>query len=375
MNLDQAIKKIINDHGADILKERRVVSMLSDLQAFGQLPYAANMLRHIYDNGYGTKIHQLYCSQDQTEVAAFLSELRNKLGFDENMLKKILYAFSLPVAKTSTKKKNTNQQKNTNQRKKTNTQQNNASQQHYNQQYNNFNQQSSNYQQPTYQQPTFQQQSYNFGNGASSNQRVESYWNPSSYNTNQSYNNPISKPSQNTNNADERRTWKIIAVIVAIGLNIPAFFVSNMWLLLIIILTIATIFLSYIYNDTSPTTIKALKIIASLTVIGLNIPTFDVSGWWLILTEPLTFFTIAFSVEKSIFKYGLTQTWALFDQSECISNRMRIWLTGTWILFGLLIAIFISILTLIARWIVLIEVIVYTITYLWTVIYLNRSNS
>ena len=99
MNLDQAIKKIINDHGADVLKERRLVSMLSDLQAFGQLPYAANMLRQIYANGYGTKIHQLYCSQDQTEVAAFLSELRNKLGFDMDMLGKVLYAFSLPVQK------------------------------------------------------------------------------------------------------------------------------------------------------------------------------------------------------------------------------------------------------------------------------------
>ena len=105
MNLDQAIKKIINDHGADILKERRLVSMLSDLQAFGQLPYAANMLRQIYANGYGTKIHQLYCSQDQTEVAAFLSELRNKLGFDGNMLGKVLYAFSLPVQRAGVKQK------------------------------------------------------------------------------------------------------------------------------------------------------------------------------------------------------------------------------------------------------------------------------
>ena len=363
MNLDQAIKKIINDHGADILKEHRVVSMLSDLQAFGQLPYAANMLRHIYDNGYGTKIHQLYCSQDQTEVAAFLSELRNKLGFDENMASKVLNAFALPVSKISAKKKKTNQQKNTNQRKQTNTQQTNASQQHYNQQPNN------------YQQPTDQQQYYNIGNGVPSNQKVDSHWNPSSYNTNQSYKNPIHIETQHTNNAAARRAWIIITVIVAIGLNILAYFVSNKWLLLIIILTIATIFMSYTYNDTSPTKIKAFKIIASITVIGLNIPTFDVSGWWLILTEPLTFFTIAFSVEKSIFKYGLTQTWTLFDQSECISNRMRIWLTGTWILFGLLIAIFISILTLIARWIVLIEVIVYTITYLWTMIYLNRSNS
>jgi len=149
--------------------------------------------------------------------------------------------------------------------------------------------------------------------------------------------------------------------------------------------------MSYIYNDTSPTKIRALKIIASITVIGLNIPTFDVSGWWLILTEPLTFFTIVFSVEKNRFQYG-PLTWMQYGKLGCMSNRvriwltgtriqggyleecccrLRIWLTGTWILFGLLIAIFISILTLIAQWIVLIEVIVYTITYL----YLNRLSS
>lgn len=104
MNLDQAIKKMINDHGADILKERRLVSMLSDLQAFGQLPYAANMLKQIYANGYGTKIHKLYNNQDKTEVAAFQSELRNKLGFDMDMLGKVLYAFSLPVQRAGKQK-------------------------------------------------------------------------------------------------------------------------------------------------------------------------------------------------------------------------------------------------------------------------------
>jgi hypothetical protein len=62
------------------------------------------MLKVIYTKGYGTKIHQLYCSQDKTEVAAFLSELRNKLGFDMDMLGKVLYAFSLPVQKVGKQK-------------------------------------------------------------------------------------------------------------------------------------------------------------------------------------------------------------------------------------------------------------------------------
>ncbi len=97
MNLSQAIQKIISDNGVDILKERRFLGLLLDYQAFEQMPYAANMLRQIYSNGYGTKIFTLYLSKDQTETAAFLSELRNKLGFDVEMLSKVLVEFSLPI--------------------------------------------------------------------------------------------------------------------------------------------------------------------------------------------------------------------------------------------------------------------------------------
>ena len=106
MNLDQAIKKIISDNGVDILKERRFVGLLSDYQAFGQLPYAANMLRQIYSKGYGTKILKLYKSKDKTETVAFLSELRNKLGFDVEMLGNVFYAFSLPVQRNINQKQN-----------------------------------------------------------------------------------------------------------------------------------------------------------------------------------------------------------------------------------------------------------------------------
>lgn len=99
MNLNQAIQKIITDYGVDILIDRRFVSILSELNAFCQLPYAANMLRQIYANGYGTKIHKLYLSKDKAETSVFLLELRNKFGFDIVMLGKVLYAFSLPVQK------------------------------------------------------------------------------------------------------------------------------------------------------------------------------------------------------------------------------------------------------------------------------------
>ena len=103
MNLSQAIQTIISDYGADILKERRFVGLLLDYQAFEQMPYAANMLRQIYANGYGTKIYTLYLSKEQTETAAFLSELRNKLGFDVEMLSKVLVEFSLPITTKKSK--------------------------------------------------------------------------------------------------------------------------------------------------------------------------------------------------------------------------------------------------------------------------------
>ena len=83
MNLNQAIQKAITDYGVDILKDRRFVSVLSEWNAFGQLPYAANMLRQIYANGYGTKVHKLYLIKDKTETAKFLLELRNKFGITE----------------------------------------------------------------------------------------------------------------------------------------------------------------------------------------------------------------------------------------------------------------------------------------------------
>ncbi|MBR4327523.1 MAG: leucine-rich repeat domain-containing protein [Bacteroidales bacterium] len=97
MELNQAIKKIINDHGIDILKESRLVNMLSSAQASGQFPYAVNMLRQIYDNGYGTVIHKIYCNQDTVEVSVLMTELHDKFGFDIDLLGNVLCAFSLPV--------------------------------------------------------------------------------------------------------------------------------------------------------------------------------------------------------------------------------------------------------------------------------------
>ncbi len=95
MNLDQAIKKIINDHGTDILKDRRFVNMLSDLQAFGQLPYAANMLRQIYQKGYGEQISHAYAARDVMQINAVKKNILDRFGYDSNNITKIFNDFNL----------------------------------------------------------------------------------------------------------------------------------------------------------------------------------------------------------------------------------------------------------------------------------------
>lgn len=106
MELNQAIQKIIDDNDVNVLTERRFLTLLNDYQAFEDMPFAASMLRQIYNNGYGTKIHKIYCNQDANEVAAFLSELRNKFGFDIVMLRKVFGEFGFPIVSKQKSKSN-----------------------------------------------------------------------------------------------------------------------------------------------------------------------------------------------------------------------------------------------------------------------------
>ena len=110
MELNQAIQKIIDDNDVNILTERSFLTLLNDYQAFEDMPFAASMLRQIYNNGYGTKIHKIYCNQDANEVTAFLSELRNKFGFDIVMLRKVFGEFGFPIVSKQKSKSNDSKQ-------------------------------------------------------------------------------------------------------------------------------------------------------------------------------------------------------------------------------------------------------------------------
>ncbi|MBR4325140.1 MAG: hypothetical protein IKP73_06405 [Bacteroidales bacterium] len=105
MNLNQAIQKIIDDNGDEILERTPFMGLLSYYNAFCQLPYAESMLTQMYEKGYGIKIHELYCNKNETEVAEFILEMQDKFGFDVKKLENVLYAFSLPVQRHNNKKK------------------------------------------------------------------------------------------------------------------------------------------------------------------------------------------------------------------------------------------------------------------------------
>jgi hypothetical protein len=95
MNLDQAIKKIIGDHGVEILKERRFVNMLADYQVFGQQSSANDILRQVYQKGYGIQIFNAYTARDVIQINAIKKAIVDRLGYDSQKLTIIFNGFNL----------------------------------------------------------------------------------------------------------------------------------------------------------------------------------------------------------------------------------------------------------------------------------------
>lgn len=101
MKLSEAIIKTINNCGVDILKEQRFISVLSDFQAFEDLKYAKNMLKQIYQNGFGIHIYNAYIAKDITQVGAIKSSIANNLGFDYQKVSEIFDGFDVAFGLSS----------------------------------------------------------------------------------------------------------------------------------------------------------------------------------------------------------------------------------------------------------------------------------
>ena len=81
--LHEAIRDIITQQGKSVIKDVRLVNILSDTMSFDDLPAAKAILRDILRSGYGEKLFELGDSGDgwRLKVKSFTTELANDHGY------------------------------------------------------------------------------------------------------------------------------------------------------------------------------------------------------------------------------------------------------------------------------------------------------
>lgn len=304
MKLEDAIRKAIQDNGIDSVKAH-FMGFMMDYHAFENDKLAKVVLRQLAERGYIPKIFDAIVQKNEIQVNALKNSIINEFAFDKQIVSKIFDDFNAVVGikkrKLIIKKKNTNSRKQDNLSQDINIQQNNAQQQNVNQPQNSVQQQTYNQQQNNYQQPFNNRPYFSPDNEVILTQPVETYWNIPNRDVGNPYNRPFQRQTESRIKSDENiskkhnrnriKAWKIFAIIVAIGLNVPTYYVSGWWLILTIILTIATIlmFIDDDFDDDMRIWIGYALLIAVFITIFTPIP------WWILLLEIIGY-VIAFMV-------------------------------------------------------------------------------
>ncbi len=304
MKLSEAIRKAINEKGIDNVKAN-FMGFMMDYHAFEDDKLAKVVLSQLAKKGYMPKVFDTVAQKDEIQVNALKNSIINEFAFDKQVVTRIFEEFDAVIGrkkiKVIVKKKNTNSQKQDNQPQNINPQPNNIQQQNVNQPQNNGQQQTYNQQQNNYQQPFNNRPYFSPDNEVILTQPVETYWNIPNRDVGNPYNRPFQRQTESRIKSDENiskkhnrnriKAWKIFAIIVAIGLNVPTYYVSGWWLILTIILTIATIlmFIDDDFDDDMRIWIGYALLIAVFITIFTPIP------WWILLLEIIGY-VIAFMV-------------------------------------------------------------------------------
>ena len=82
MELHIALKNIIETDGADIVKDLRIVNILSDFKAFDDFPVSKYILRAIINDGYSKKLYAIGGWTPETE--ALCAQFANSTGFQSD---------------------------------------------------------------------------------------------------------------------------------------------------------------------------------------------------------------------------------------------------------------------------------------------------
>ncbi|MBR4328072.1 MAG: hypothetical protein IKP73_21345 [Bacteroidales bacterium] len=99
MELNQAIKKAVDKNGVEILKERHLLGHIFHANAFGS-DAIKNELRRIYDAGYGNRIFDAYSAKDIDQINAVKHSIINKYGNEKvfsHIFNEFNRAFGLPI--------------------------------------------------------------------------------------------------------------------------------------------------------------------------------------------------------------------------------------------------------------------------------------
>lgn len=90
--LPDHIKDIINNYGQDIVKDSRLSSILNDIASFDDVPAAKLVLRTLLKGGYGARLLEIGNSTKDWQlcVTAFVSEISNKYGFQQDIVDYLL---------------------------------------------------------------------------------------------------------------------------------------------------------------------------------------------------------------------------------------------------------------------------------------------
>lgn len=84
MKLQDALKKIIREFGMSVLREKRLVFLLSDYKAFDDYPAVKQIMKSIAEDGYGKELCRLVMDGNSEECLNYAGRLKKTLSGDKH---------------------------------------------------------------------------------------------------------------------------------------------------------------------------------------------------------------------------------------------------------------------------------------------------
>ena len=84
MKLQDALKKIIREFGMSVLREKRLVFLLSDYKAFDDYPAVKQIMKSIAEDGYGKELCRLGMDGNSEECLNYAGRLKKTLSCDKH---------------------------------------------------------------------------------------------------------------------------------------------------------------------------------------------------------------------------------------------------------------------------------------------------